>query len=584
MIVKLIRRMFIAQVMASLTVTICAVIDNIITGQFLGVTALAACGLANPVILAIFAVTTLLSDGVRVTGGRFLGNGSQDDMDSVFSSSIAISVIISVTFCVLVIIFRVPLAVLLGASGDTLINQTSDYILGYVIGTPAFMCSLVLIAFLEFAGQSGLIVAATLGLTVSGVASDLLNVYIFHGGMFGMGLASAVSYYIALIITCSYFFSKQSIFKFSFAAVKLRKIRECIVGGAPTVYDLIFGLLLVFIMNYFLMAHGGDMLVAVFAVVNTIGTLSKSVSLGASGVSLTLSGVFYYEENRVELRRLLREIIRVSTAAGALVGILVSLFASSIARLFIPETGFVHQTAVFALRCFSLGMIPCCLNCVLKSCYQGTQRVTRMEVISLLQNLILPAAAAWFVIKISYVSGVWYYFLIGEVLTLLGVMISIWINKRRVTLRAEDVLLLRDDFGVPSSDVLEVNIHDIKDAMDASHAAETFCRAHGGSDRLASHMALCFEEMSTNVLTHGFLNNGHNSLSVLLQCKQGLWTLRFRDDCSPFDPVRYLLKLGAEDLNEPVGIRLALKMADSAHYTYSMNLNNLALYLRDDYV
>ncbi len=81
-------------------------------------------------------------------------------------------------FGILVIIFRVPLAIMLGASGDTLINQTSDYIMGYIIGVPASVCALVLIAFLEFAGQSGLIVAATVGLTVSSVASDLLNVYL----------------------------------------------------------------------------------------------------------------------------------------------------------------------------------------------------------------------------------------------------------------------------------------------------------------------------------------------------------------------------------------------------------------------
>ena len=313
------------------------------------------------------------------------------------------------------------------------------------------------------------------------------------------------------------------------------------------------------------------------------GIMSKSVSIGASGVSLTLSGVFYYEENRSELRRLLREMIRVSTVAGAVVSALFFVFASPVVRLFIPQASSEQQTAVLALRCFSLGMIPCCLNCVLKSCYQGMRRVKRMELISLFQNLMLPAAAAWIVIRIGDGSGVWYYFLIGEVLTLLGIMASIWSNKRCFTWKAEDALLLRDNFGVPSRDVLEVNIHNIPEAMNASRAVEAFCRARGGSDRLASHMALCMEEMSTNVLNHGFSHDRHNSRSVLLQCKEGLWTLCFRDDCRPFDPVRYLSKRGSGESREAVGICLALQMADDVRYTYSMNLNNLALYLRDDY-
>ncbi len=138
-------------------------------------------------------------------------------------------------------------------------------------------------------------------------------------------------------------------------------------------------------------------------------------------------------------------------------------------------------------------MIPYSLNCVVKSCYQGTQRVNRMELISLFQSLLLPASAAWIVMLIASGSGVWYYFLIGEVMTLLGIMASIWINNRRITWEAEDALLLRDDFGVPSKDVLEINVHNISEAIDASHSAETFCCTHGGSDRLASHMALCVE-------------------------------------------------------------------------------------------
>ena len=60
--------------------------------------------------------------------------------------------------------------------------------------------------------------------------------------------------------------------------------------------------------------------------------------------------------------------------------------------------------------------------------------------------------------------------------------------------------------------------------------------------------------------------------------KDGYWTLRFRDDCFAFDPVSHIANAGAPD--ESVGIRLAMRIADEARYTYSMNLNNLTLVLR----
>ena len=113
----------------------------------------------------------------------------------------------------------------------------------------------------------------------------------------------------------------------------------------------------------------------------------------------------------------------------------------------------------------------------------------------------------------------------------------------------------------------------------ASRAAEDFCLSHGGSMRLSAHLALCVEEMGTNIVTYGFAADRKNSLSIRLQYKDSRWTLRFRDNCPAFDPVAHLAEQAASDAT---GIRLAMRMADEARYTNSMSLNNLTLILRSD--
>ena len=84
--------------------------------------------------------------------------------------------------------------------------------------------------------------------------------------------------------------------------------------------------------------------------------------------------------------------------------------------------------------------------------------------------------------------------------------------------------------------------------------------------------------MGSNIITHGFVSGKHNHLSIRLQHKDDTWTLRFRDDCMAFDPVQHISRVNTQD---SVGINLAMRMADEARYTYSMNLNNLALILRE---
>jgi len=229
------------------------------------------------------------------------------------------------------------------------------------------------------------------------------------------------------------------------------------------------------------------------------------------------------------------------------------------------------------LRCFSLGLAFCCLTNALRSCYQGTGRVSLMGVISVVDNAVLPIATAFLFSRVFGTNGIWFFFLASEALTVLGILFFVWKKKGRVTCQPEDVLLLRPDFGVPPEDSMEVAPEGMDAVLQASREAQSFCQARGGSDRLAAHLALCIEEMGGNIVTHGFAaGKKKRHLSVRLLKKDGRWTLRFRDDCMAFDPVAHVQNT---DTQEEVGIRLAMRMADEARYTYSMNLNNLTLVL-----
>ena len=581
MIGKLVRKMFTAQSLSALTVSVCLLIDNIMIGRHLGSDALAANSLASPILLILAATSSLLSTGAQVACSRSLGKGSQEETNVAYSTALTVSVVFSVVFAAVIILLRVPLARLMGAK-TLLVSDTGDYMAGFAIGAPASMMALILIPFLQIAGQSGLLIAAVLSMTVADVALDLLNVFVFKGGMFGMGLASSLSYYIAVFIAGWYFLSKKCVFRFSFSRVKLSKLREFLAGGTPAMVGMVPSVLLVFIMNHILLGTGsnGKMLVAVYAIITTIGNASNCVSTGTAGVSLTLSGIFYNEEDRTGLRRFFSAIACTAAAAGMAVMILLLIFAPSIVRLFISrDTQTIDMnTAVMALRLFSIGLIPCCLNNMFRSCYQGTERVRLMDIISLTENLVLPVAVALVMRSVIGESGVWLYFCLGEFLALIGIVAYVCVRKRGIPRCADDYMLLRKNFGVPPEDLFEADARTVGDVMAASRSAEDFCRSHGGSSRLCAHIALCVEEMGTNIVTHGFAENKKNTLSVRLQYKDARWTLRFRDDCTAFDPVSHVSeKIGSES----VGIRLAMRMADEARYTYSLNLNNLTLILQD---
>ena len=576
MIKKLVGQMLPAQILSALTVSLCLLIDNLMIGRYLGEQALPAYGLANPILLVIGAVGSMLCAGAQVACSKSLGRGDQEETNVGYSSAIAVAVIFSVAFTVAVALARVPLARLLGANEPALLADTSSYMAGFVIGAPASMGALILVPFLQMAGQGNLLIAAVLGMTVADVVLDLLNVTVFHGGMFGMGLASSLSYYVAVLIGGWYFLSKKCVFSFSLKRIRRRKIRELLTGGVPTVFGMASSVVLIFAVNRLLLGYGSEA-VAAYTVINTIMNAANCIGTGTGGVALTLSGVLYNEEDRAGLAELLRLLFRRAVLLGLIVMAVLLVFARPFATLFIPVAGERQTMAIQGLRIFALGMVSCCVSNMLRNCYQGTGRVRMMEMICVLANAAVPTLAAVLLSRVAGLRGVWFYFVTGETLTLLGVMFYVWRKQGRVTWRAEDILLLQPDFGVPEADRLEAPLRDMEGVMAFSRDAAQFCGDHGGQQRLANHLALCVEEMGGNIVTHGFARDGKNSLSIRLQVKDGHWTLRFRDDCMAFDPISHV----AQKEGESLGIRLAMRMADEARYTYSMNLNNLTLVLRD---
>ena len=571
--------MLTAQIFSALTVSLCLLIDNIMIGRFYRETGIAAYGLANPILLAIGAVGSMLAAGVQVACSRSLGRGSQEETNEGYSTAVLLAGSIAAVFLTAVMIFAPQLAGVLGANPEEkqLFGWTTDYLRGFCIGAPGSIGALVLVPFLQMAGESGLLIAAVLTMTVADVAGDLLSVLVFNGGMFGMGLASALSYYAALLVGGRYFFTKRCIFRFSFAGVTRRKLLEILRAGVPAGFTMAASVVLVFALNRFIGeigANGAVDALAAYTVITTIGNAAGCVNTGIGGVSLTLSSIFYNEEDRSGLRETVRNLGRHAIVLGLITGAALAAAAPLLASLFIADKGPAQDMAVLGLRLFAIGILPCCLSNLIKYVYQGTERVTLTVAVSLIEGAVIPVGAAFLLSRFMGVTGIWCYYLAGEWLTVLLIGLYVYLRKKELPWKKDAVLLLRQDFGVSAENLLEMEIRSTAEAMEAAERAEAFCLERCGDRRVSRHVALCVEETAANIIDYGFSGDDKpHHLSVRLQHKDDRWVLRFRDDCRAFDPVHYEPKDGKPSL----GLRMVRAMADKVSYTSSLNLNNLAL-------
>ena len=580
MINKVFKKMLVSQIVSAMTVMICMLIDSIMIGRYLGVDAMTAYGLATPVLLIFAAYGSMLSAGIQVMCGKTMGSGSREGTNGCFTVSVVLAAGVTLLGMAAVLIFTDPLCVLLGAQkGTEVFDLTKDYLRGFIVGAPAFIFAQIMVPYMQISGNYTRLVAAVIAMTAGDVTFDILTVNekFIATKTLGMGLASSLSYYVAFFIGITYFFTKNCMFKFRPKMIEGKRCGELLKYGVPTVINQISLVLLVFLLNKLLLEQGGDLAVASYSVISTVGNICYCFSSGVASVALMLSSIFYCDEDRPALRSLIKTMTGYGLGLILAVVAAVLIAAPALVSLFLTEQAAADMAAK-GLRLFSLSLIPCVLNTAFKNFYQGVDRTGFTQAISVMQNFALTALFAFLLSRFWGVDGIWLGYLFGEGFTWLVIVAVVWIRHRGVSFSADAFSMLPKDFGAREGDYMEMTLQNAEDPVQASVKAEEFCLGHGESRRNSSMIALCVEEMTNNIIRHGFTKDKKkHSIDIRLLFKGDKRLLRIRDDCVNFDPVDYVKLHESEDPTSHIGIRMVMKMVKNANYINSLGLNNLTL-------
>ena len=584
MIKKVFRQMLVTQILSAMTVMLCMLVDSIMIGRFLGVDSMTAYGLATPVLLVFAAFGSMLSAGVQVMCGKTMGTGDREATNGCFTVAVALAAAVSAVGVVLVLVFSNPICTLLGAGQPTEDNKvfflTRDYLRGFIIGAPAFLCAMIMVPFMQISGRRTRLVVAVAAMTVADVAFDILNVFVVKQGTLGMGLASSLSYYIAFVIGVAYFFKKDCMFKFRKGLIRGKTCLELLKYGVPTVINQISLVLLVFVLNKVLLDVGQNLAVAAYSVISTVGNICYCFGSGVASVALLLSSIFYSDEDKNELRSLVRTMTFYAVVLDLAVIAVVLAAAPLLVSLFLTEAPEAKDMAILGLRLFSLSLLPCAINTTYKNYLQGINKTGFTQAISVMQNFAFTALFAFVLSRFMSTTGVWLGFLCGESLTLLIIALMVWKKHGGVSFSAEAFSYLPASFGAADGDCFVASVKDLESVVETSARAGEFCRSHGESERNGNMIALCIEEMAANIVEHGFTKDDKDhSVDIRLIFKDGRKLIRIRDNCLNFDPINYLELHKTDDMTSHIGIRMVMKTVKDANYVNSLGLNNLTLEL-----
>ena len=579
---KLIRQMTITQAISELIVNICLIIDAIMIGQFLGVDSISAYGYSAPVILIFTAFSSMICTGSQVVCGRSIALGDKKETNSCFTSSIIFSILISLLGALIVFLFSNTICSLLGAGVNTPSNPifglTKDYIFGFIIGAPAFMIMQLIIPYLQLSGERKQILITTCIMSLSDILFNFLNIYVFKMGIFGMGLASALSYYVASSVGIILFIKKIKMFDFKLNLFSNKVIFKIIKNGLPSLILHVCLVSLPLIRNNILTKHGGSVAVAAYSVVSSIANIGYAPIYAVIAVIISLASIFYTDKDKKSLKESVKIILKYIIIVYSVILVISLIATKQVVMMFTSDLEAI-EFASYGLRFFALSLIPCATAAVFGNFYQGIGKTKLAIVITFLQNFAISVFCAVAFSKILGVNGIWIGLLFSEIITLLFVVVHAFIYNKKISLKLDNLLLLPKDFGVNEKDVFNKSIKNSKDVIKVSKEAYDFCINHGLDKRKSYHIGLAIEELGNNIVKYGFIDKKNHIIDIRIVINKESIVLCIKDNCFKFDPIKYLELHQDDDQFAHLGIKMIMKLVKDANYTNTFGLNNLLLEL-----
>ena len=333
---KLILHMAVPTIVAQLITTIYNLVDTYFVST-LGTNAMAAVGVNNSLERTITLVGSLIGSGACSYLARLLGAKRDEDADHVLSTSFFAGITIGLVLAIIGTIFITPLVNFLGATDEcrTFSIQYATYVL---YAAPFMIGSFILNMCLRSEGSARL---AMIGIGFGGVLNCILDpifIYVFHLGVAGASMATAISTTISFCILVYPDIKKRSAVQISLKKVRWRpeEAREVMSIGSTSFLRSCFGVLAGILVNR---VAGGfsTAALAALSLSNRVMDFPFAVILGFGQGYQPVVGFNWGAKQKERVKESLRFAMKISLIGAAIVGVFIFVFARNVVGIFNSE-------------------------------------------------------------------------------------------------------------------------------------------------------------------------------------------------------------------------------------------------------
>ncbi|MDL2253110.1 hypothetical protein LJC49_03455 [Ruminococcaceae bacterium OttesenSCG-928-I18] len=399
------------------------IVDGVFIGHRLGPTALAAAGVAVPVVECTIAVAMMLSVGTGVLISSAAGRGQQALARNIFNYSAVFTLVLSLFVAVVGAIFTAPIARFMGASGQ-LVPMTVEYLRTFLIFCPFLVFSYALSCYVRNDGGPTVAMVSLVVGSAANVILDWVFMYPLNMGLFGAALATGLGPVFSVLILLPHFLRKKGMLYFQRPTRMPGVLRSVVTGGMPAfVTEFSIGLTTL-LYNLAIVRQGlGEAGLTIYMVLHYAVLICITAFLGAAqGIQPPVS-FFTGAGEKDRVRKLVRVSVVFVLGLAALFYVGLFFGGQFFYGIFLAPGELLQQTTA-AGQIYFLYLLFAAVNIMLTSVLQAMGKAVSSLVLSLCR-CTLPLALLLFMLPGAIgINGLWLACTFAEALTLIPAILS----------------------------------------------------------------------------------------------------------------------------------------------------------------
>ena len=554
------------------------IIDGAMASRLIGSEALTATGLFTPIVTFMNMVNAVMVGGASILCGQFMGKNQVNRTKSIFTLDILMVCGVGLFLTMLCLILPGGVSYFLGARGE-MIGKLSEYIRGYTLGFLASMLASQLSSFLQMERQEHLTYVAIGVMLFMNAGLDYLLVGVMGLGMFGLGLATTISNWFFLMVQAIHYFTPKAIIRFDVHSVEKPDAKQILLIGFPGALSQACQMVRGLYLNHAILRFAGEEGMSAYAAISTFGGLYFATIAGVAASSRILISIYSGEEDRAGLIAIMKAALHQGMGLAVVVNAIFIALAVPITNIFYHDpTTEVYRLAVWGFRLFPISMVLACFNLIFCNCFQCTNKVRMINVLSLVDGLLGTVFTASILYPLLGGMGIWVTQLVNGFYAIIIIIVHAWIVNKKCAIDTESLMTLDKNLGVSERNRVDITIRSVEEVVHTSEQIISFCRRHRIDPKRSYYAGLCFEEMAGNIVEHGFHDGKKHSVDIRVVYKgKGELLMRLRDDCKPFNPQERAELFAPEDVTHNIGLRMVSRIAKSMNYQNMLGLNVLTL-------